>query len=888
MSGRDLFRRNPFRRNRETGDFSEEIQAHIQLEIDRLREQGLSEEAAQAAAYRMFGSARRARETFYESHRWLFWDHLVQDVRFGLRTLRKSPGFTVAVILTLALSIGVNTAIFSLANALLLKSLPYSHPERLGTIFARRTGSGSYDMRRNVDGEQWELLRDDVPSLLSAVSSTRTSGVNLKAGAHVQYLQEGRVSAHYFDVLALRPVLGRNFTEAEDLPHGPPTAILSYELWRAAFDSNPGVVGQAILLKGEPYTVIGVLPEGAATPLNAGIYTAMQPSREGEGQATNFATIVRLRDSASWQQADAELNRAMAQSRRMQSWLSDPGVRVAYYCLPLQKATTNTLRPQVLALMMAAGFILLIACANLAGLTLVRMLRRSGEIVTRLALGAPRWRIQRQIWVESLLLSIAGGAAGVAVGFLTLRGLLLLLPDQFLPVASVPLDNRVLSFTLFLSVLTSLLFGMLPALATKQVGLTSSLVGRSVIGSGSTRLRQGLIAAEVALTVVLLAGAGLLIRTLVNLESMPSGFSPNGVITAKASLDDARYHDPVAFHKLLDDSLASMRQIPGVENAAVGLTLPYERALIDSVKLTGGKESGREISTDTVYVTPGYFDTLQIPIVAGRSFTDADSPDAQDVVIINEIFARKFLAGENPVGQYLNKGERNLMIVGVVASTVGSSASGLTDARAPLTSEETIYVPAAQFRDSQFLPIIHAWFQPSWIVRTAGPVQDLPAQIQRSLASADPSLPISGFYSMRDLMARTLATQRIEVALLAAMALLALLLSAVGTFALVANMVAHRTREIGIRMALGAGRANVFGVFVGEGLALVAAGLMIGIIASLGVTRLLASILYGVGPGDPLTFLAVAAILLFVAFVACFIPARRAMRVDPMVALRYE
>jgi predicted permease len=828
-------------------------------------------------------------ERFYESGRWLWWDHLWQDLRFGLRMLARNRGFTVTVVLTLALAIGANTAIFSIVNALLLKELPYAHPERIGTIYARTTGPDSYDMRRNLDGEQWELLRDNVPSLISAVSGGRTSGVNLQAGSQVQYLQAGRVSAHYFDVLAVPPVLGRNFSEDEDRPHGPKTAILSNALWRTVFGGNREVLGQAVLLKGEPHTIIGVLPESATTPLNADLYTALQPSREGEGVGTNFQAITRLREGASWLQADAEMNRAWALSSRVQHFVkSSPGAHITYYSVPLQKGETDTLQPQVLALMLAAGFILLIACANLAGLTLVRMLRRASEIATRVALGASSWQIQRQLWIENLLLAVFGASVGIGVGFLALRGLLLLLPEHFLPVRDVPLDTRVLVFTLFLSLLTSVLFGMLPAFTTRKVDLRSSIGSRSIIGTGGVRLRQGLIAGEVALTVVLLAAAGLLIRTLIHLETMPPGFNPNGVITAKASLDDARYHEPANFRKLLTASLATMRRIPGVQNASVGLTLPYERALLDGVNLNDGKEAGQEITANEVYVTPGYFDSLQIPVLAGRTFTDSDAPDSQPVVIINQAFARKFFPGANALGRYLNQDHKNKLIVGVVADTVLSSAAKLNAGSAPLTSEEAIYLPAAQLTDSKALSVVHAWFQPSWIVRTARPVQGLTVQMQSALASADPNLPFSGFYNMNDLMAATLATQRIEVALLAAMASLALLLSALGIFALVANMVAQRAREIGIRLALGSTIQKAM-IHVGRsGVGAAALGLVVGLILSAGGLRAIRSVLYGVDVYDLPTILVVVLTLSVVTLLATTAPALRVRRIDPARTLREE
>jgi macrolide transport system ATP-binding/permease protein len=808
-------------------------------------------------------------------------ENLVQSLKLAVRQLWRAPGFTITVVLTLALSIGANTAIFSVVNALLLKSLPYAHPERMGTIYAQETGSHSSDERTGIDGEKWELLRDDVPSLISAVSAASSSGVNFEAGAQAQYLHAGRVSAHYFDVLALHPMLGRNFSEVEDRPHGPKTAILSNGLWRTAFGGNPQVMGQSFLLKGEAYTVIGVLPENAVTPLNADLYTALQPSREGEGQGTNFEAITRLRDGAIWQRANGEINRAWA-VRAQRFAKNNPGAQVTYYSVPLQRAATAPLQPQVLSLMLAAGSILLIACANLAGLTLVRMLRRTSEMATRLALGASRWQIQKQLWMENLLLALAGGVAGVGIGFIALRGLLLMLPEHFLPVATVTLDGRVLGFTLLLSLLTSVLFGMLPALTSGRVDLRSSISSRSVVDAGSLLLRQGLIAGEVALTVVLLAAAGLLIHTLIHLETMPPGFDPAGVLSAKASLDDARYRDPAAFQKLLDQGIAAMREIPGVQDAAVGLTLPYERALNDGVILSDGKEAGQQVGTDEVYVTPGYFDTLRIPVLAGRTFTDADGSDSQHVVIVNQAFMHKFFHGANPIGRYLNK---NMRIVGVVGDTVLSS--GLTGGAAPLTSEETIFIPAAQV-DGKFLTLVHTWFQPSWVVRTSAPLEGLNGQMQRALTGVDSNLPFSGFYSMKDLMAATLATQRIEVALLAVMASLALLLSAVGIFGLVANIVTQRTREIGIRIALGSTIRQAMMHIGKPGVSASAAGLVLGLMLCTLMLRAMHSVLYGVGTYDAATMVTVVLTLSFVTLFAIAVPALRVARIDPAKTLREE
>ena len=812
------------------------------------------------------------------------YDAFERDCRYAARQLWRSPGFAGMVILTLALAIGANTAVFSLVNALLLKDLPYEHPERIGTLYARTSGTQSADARRTIDGEQWERLRDDAPSLFSAVSALRTSGANVRAGAVVQYIRAGRISAQYLDVLRVRPVIGRNFLPDEDRPQGPRAAILSYRLWQSALNGSPNVLGQSVLLKGEPHTIIGVLPEGALTPLDADLYTALQPSQEGEGRAANFMVIMRLQDDATWQQADGELNHALSGTARARGFANtNPGAQLTYHAVPLQNAATDTLRPQVLALMLAAGFILLIACANIAGLTLVRMMRRTGEITLRLALGASHWQIQRQLWIEHVVLACAGGAAGIGVGLLALHGLLHRLPDQFLPVATVPLDTRVLGFTLSLSLLTCVLSGVLPAFASKKVDLRSSMGGRGVIGGGSVRLRQALIVGEVALTLVLLAASGLLIRTLIDLQTIPPGFNPTGVITAKASLDDVRYHDPRRFRQLLTESLTAMTQIPGVESAAVGLTLPYERALLNAVTLSSGKGAGQQVTTNQVYVTPRYFETLQIPVLEGRTFTEADSADGQPVVIVNQTFARRFFHQESAVGQYLNE---NVLVVGMVADTVLSSAARLNPGTAPLTREETIYVPAAQVVDARMLSLAHVFFQPGWIVRTAAPA-GVPALMQRALASADSQIPISGFFEMNDLMAATLARQRIAVALLTAMSSLALLLSALGIFALMANVVAQRTREIGIRMALGSTIPQTMIRVARTAVGASAVGLMLGLILSAAVLPAMRSVLYGVGVYDVPTMIAVVMTLGVVTLLGAM-PILRVARIDPVKTLREE
>ncbi len=807
---------------------------------------------------------------------------LAQNLSFGVRQLRRNPGFTATVIITLALAIGANTAIFSIVNALMLRSLPYSHPERIGTIFTQIRGATATDERHHISREQWELLRDNVAALMSAVSGIRPSGVNLEAASHVEYIHAARISAHYFDVLSIHPLIGRNLTEAEDLPNGPKIAMLSYNLWRNTFGSNSQIIGQSIRLKGEPYTVVGVLPDGATTPLNADVYTAIQASRQGEGAGTNFDCITRLRDNATWQQADAQINSAWLARKDRYELFDNPGAKVSYYSVPLQKGQSAELRPQALALMFAAGFILLIACANLAGLMLARMLRRTSEIATRLALGASRWQIQKQFWVETLVLAFIGGASGICVGYISLRGLLHLLPEHFLPIADVPLDLRVLGFAVAVSLLTSVLFGMLPASATHRFDLRSAISQRSGIHGGPVRFRQLLIAGEVALTVVLLAGSGLLIRTLIHLETLPPGFNASGVMTARASLDNVKYHDAAAFRKLLDESTDAMRGIPGVQYAAVGLSLPYERALNrGGIALTEGRSAGQQVVAGMTYITPDYFSALQIPLLSGRAFSSADVPGQQQVAIVNQTFMRKFFGGENPVGLHLDK---ETLIVGVVADV--AMAPGI-DAVAPLSDEQMVYVPAAQM-GGRMLSLAHMWFQPSWIVRTSRPVEGLTAQMQRALETEDPSLPFSGFYRMSDLLAKTLATERVEVALLSTMAGLALLLSAIGIFGLVTNIVAQKTKEVGIRIALGSTIRDAM-IHIGvPGARAAAVGLVVGLGLCAGVLRVMRSVLYGVAVYDVPTMISVVAVLASVTLIASSLPTLRIARIDPARTLREE
>ena len=879
---RSLFR-NLFGKKRVERQLDDELQAYVELAADEKIAAGASPDEARRRALADMGGMEPVKQAVRDRRAGARLETLWQDVRYGWRQIARNPGFTAAVVVTLALSIGANTAIFSIVNALMLRELPYARPDRIGTICWHIEGGNPFDGMSDIEGAQWEALRDDVPALIGAVYSEISSGVNLEAGRHVEYVRAGRVSARYFDVLGMRPELGRWFTADEDRPQGPNAAILSYALWKTAFHEDRQLIGQAIEIKGQPYTVVGVLPKGAETPLNADVFTDIKASRQGEGAAANLGVIIRLKDGATWSEVNAELNRAWSDEAR--HFVNDfhRGTKISFYTVPLQRGETATLRPKALTLMMASGFILLIACANLAGLTLVRMSRRAAEIATRLALGASHGRVQRQLWIESLLLAMAGGAAGVGLGFVALRGLLKLLPPDYLPVAGIPLDGRVLGFSLAVSLATSVLFGMLPALALRKIDLKRYISSRTVAGVERLRLRQALIAGEVALTVVLLAASGLLIRSLVHLETLPPGFNPQGVMTAKASLDDARYRDSAAFDRLLNESVAAMERIPGVQSAAVGLSLPYERPLNNGIELASGPERGQAVMTGTAYVTPSYFAALQIPLLAGRSFRDSDTRKSQPVAIVNRTFMREYFGGQNPVGQALERD--GTVIVGVVEDvTVAPHAERVND---PVGTMPMMYIPASQ-APAPFIALIHVWFQPSWIVRTSGPVSGLTGQMQRAMASVDPGLPFSGFYAMADHMAAALAMQRAEVALLGAMAALALMLSAVGIFALVANIVSQRTREIGIRIALGSTVRQAMATVAMPGIKWSAIGMAAGLVLCVGALRVMRNVLYGVGVYDAESIAGVIALLGLVIVIAVTVPVMRIAKTDPAATLREE
>jgi predicted permease len=803
----------------------------------------------------------------------------MRDLRYAARQLWKSPGFTLTVLVTLGLCIGANTAIYSVVDAVLLRAAPYPHPEQLGMVaYTARSSRGEYT-GAGQNGAMWEAVRDNATTVEAAAFSGGGQGVNLFADGAVLFVRQGRVSAGFFHVLGIAPLIGREFSRAEDTASGAPVAILSYGLWQRLFRGDGGAIGKAILLKGEPHTVIGVMPQDFRTESPADLWTPLRPSRTGEGRGINYGIVARLKPGVTIAAANAQLD-AIEQPLLVAMRFRE-GSEVHAHLTPLQTGLTSGFRNSLLVMWGAVALVLLIGCVNIAGLMLARAATRSREVATRMAIGAGRGAIVRQLLTESLLLALAGGALGVLVGKLALRGLAALGAQGFNMWNPVELNLRVLAATLLLTLMTSLLFGLAPAIATTRVDLRSILVegGRGLSGGKRRWSRQALVAGEVALSVVLLVGAGLLLRTFAYLQGLNPGFDPRHVMTAQLSLQDARYRKSAQVNRLFDESLDRIRKLPGVEAAAVGLSLPYEPPLNDSFRIPGGDAAASEF----VSVTPGFFETLRIPLLAGAYFSDSDAASTP-VAIVNEAFRRRYLRSREAVGSEIFTGKEKRRIVGVVGNIQQGSRLGNYG---PLATMPTIYIPMSQTSDA-FQQLVNTWFSPHWIVRTNLAPDAIARAMQREMQAIDPQLPFNGFHLMEEVQFRALKQQRYQAAIFSAMAGLALILAALGVYGMIAHAVTERTREMGIRMALGATLAQTVLALIRPALQLAAMGVVAGAIAARFASALLGSLLWGVRTTDPVTFAAVSATLLVVALGASLLPALRLSQLDPAVTLRSD
>ena len=894
-----------FWRKRKTSDFAAEIEAHLEHETERLKEQGLSEEEARSAARRAFGNVAQVEERFYESGRWLWRDHFLQDLRFGLRTLRKNPGFTVIAVLTLALGIGANTAIFTLLNAVLLRPLPVEKPDQLVMLGTGRA-AGSADDFANTQLYSYAFYRQVQQK--NQVFSDTSAILSLPLGMHgqvggrteLELLHVQLVSGTYFRMLGVNPVLGRAFTQAEDEPAGGhPVAMVSYSWWDHRFARDPAIVGKTISLGSTVYTIVGVTPPGffgTAVGQSPDVWIPLSMEKQispGWNGLDNkwFQSLYilgRLKKGVTTGQAQADVNLLANQiwreyaGQKLAKQQEDDLRHAQIQLTSIQHGLPHIrygAEPPLEILMTVVGLVLLIVCANLANLLLARATTREREIAVRMSLGAGRGRLVRQMLTESLVLALAGAIIGIVLAWWAGHVLVTMVPhgDEPLPLNVAP-DARVLGFTLLVSLATALLCGLAPALRATRIALGLSLkeARGSVASLSRPRLAKALIVSQVALSLVLLIGAGLFLRTLVNLSNVDTGFNKENVLLFGIDPPAAGYKEDQRVVSLYQQIEQRVSALPGIRANSISFFTFNQGEWTDPVSIAG-RTPTRENDMSATYnvIGPGYFATMGIPLLLGRAFGQQDTGASPKVAVINETFARWYLPGGSPVGKHFGlggdpKNSNDIEVVGEVK-----------DAKYQSLGERPF--PAAYFPYTQ-----HAQYLNDFEVRFSGKPEVVIAEVRQAVAQIDHSLPLAYTGTLVEQVNRSLAGQSLVAQLSSFFGLLAALLACIGIYGLAAYAVTRRTNEIGIRMALGAEPSRVLWMVMRESLTLAALGVAIGIPVSLAAARLIASVLYGLKTTDPATIALAALVMIAVAALAAYLPARRASKVDPMVALRYE
>jgi putative ABC transport system permease protein len=813
---------------------------------------------------------------------------LIPDLRFGARMLMKNPGFTAVAVLTLGLGIGANTAVFSVVNAVLLRPLPFDSPERL--VALGQTGARDRENLSQFSFRNFADLRDQT-KVFERLAAYYSNSVTLTGQGEAVRLRGVVATAELFPLLGASPALGRTFLPEEDNAGGGAQgypAILGWECWQQHFGGDPQVIGRLINLSGNAYTVVGVMPATfsfpvQAQPVEVWISPARDAERTGEGAIMvgrgylGWRVVGRLKDGATIEQAQAEAD-VVASSLAAQ--FADANQDMGIKLMPLLEWLVGNLRLTLMLLFGTVGVVLLIACANVANLLMTRAVGRQREVTVRLALGASRGRVARQLVTENLMLALGGGALGSLLAMVGTPLIVALSPAGFTRIAETSVDGRVLGFTALVSLLTGVLFGLAPALVVSRTELVESLKegGRSGAGGRhSGRARNLLVVAEVALALVLLVGAGLLVRTLTQLQNVPLGFEPRNLLTmtvAKSPTD--RPEETGEFFRQLTERL---RAIPGVTGASVTWQLPLSGASAATGLNIEGRpdEPAGKIPMGVIHSAgPDYFRTMGIPLLEGRDFTDHDDLNSAPVIIVNETLAKKFFPGGDALGKHIlpgfstNGNYRMREIVGVVGDV---KHQGLRSAAAA-----EFYFPQAQ------MPVTSM----TLVVRTARDPHALAAPVRRVVQAMDANAPVFAVMTAEEYMSRSLASARFNMTLLAAFAAVALVMTAVGLYGVISFSVSQATREIGIRIALGAKTRDAIRLVMGQGMILTLTGVAFGLVAAFGLTRVMAGLLFGVEATDPATFAGVALLLVAVAALACYLPARRATKVDPMVALRYE
>ena len=809
-------------------------------------------------------------------------ESLSRNVRFASRMLLKNPGFTLAAVITLALGIGGNTAIFTVTSAILLRPLPLRDPQQLVLINLKRVEGTKETTNGCCTLARFEQLRDRSQSF-SGVAAVTNDSLNLTGHGEPEQVPIARVSPNFFQVLGIKPHLGRSFADEEGLPEGKPVVMISDSLWHTRFGGSPSVVGETVNLDSTPQTIIGILPPDIHLPFiaPAEIWSARyfelslltpQHIRSGVGYLT---VLARLRPGVSLQSATAEMDILNRQYTSENPKAPDAGANTSILIGRLQELVVADIRTRLLVLSAAVGVVLLIACANVASLLLSRALARRKEIAIRAALGAERADIVSQLLTESVLLSLIGGACGLALGWIAIRALAASSAHTFLPEIPIGLDWRVLLFAFGISVATGLVFGAAPALQLSRTDVNSTLrdEGRGSAGSRSrTQIKGALVIGQVALSMVLLTAAGLLVRSFARLLTVSPGFDPENVLTMNISLPTVKYSDAQKQIAFFDELLRRVSSLPGVRAAGTSAALPLSRIRITPILVEGQPEVPLAERPFTVVeaVSPSFLETMRIPLRAGRGFSDADNQKSPRVVIVNDALAHRYWPNENPVGKHIAVGRQ------APAEVVGVASDAKNNGLA-LEADPQIYLPFAQ------LP----WGNMNLFVRTATEPHSMIAPVRQQISSIDPDQPVTRVQTVEELMNSSRTQPRFTMLLLGIFSATALVLAIVGIYGVLAYSVAQRRQEMGIRMALGAARADILQMVVNQGLLLAGAGIITGLLAALAITRIMSSLLYQVGTHDFATFAVTSLGFLSVATLASYLPARRATRVDPAEALRH-
>ena len=811
-------------------------------------------------------------------------EKLFQDLRYAARMLVKNPGFTIVAVVTLALGIGANTAIFSVVDRVLLNRLPYTRPDRLVMVWGTNPQQDrEIDLVSPADFEDWRRLN----TVFEDLAASRDASYSLTGMGEPVSIVGYRFAGNFFRVLGVNAAIGRTFAEDDDGAGSERVVVLGHKLWRRRFGGDPSVIGRSITLSGNPYTIIGVMPARFAHPQTVEMWAPLKlaslpPQVLANRQRRFLRVMARLKPGVTLDQAQAEMDQiAIRLQQENPQTNAGQGVKI----VSIQKEYAGDARTPLLVLLGAVGFVLLIACANIANLFLARAASRQKEIAIRLALGAARGRLIRQFLTESVLLSLIGGACGLVLTLWSTGFLVSLFPKNIanlsLPhVDEIPINGRVMGFTVLLALATGIIFGLVPAIQSAKIDLNNTLkeTGSNVAaGLRSGRFRGGLVVAEMALALVLLIGAGLMIKSFWRLQQADLGLDTHNVLTMEVMLPDYKYNEPRKRQAFLQEAMSRIENLPGVQSAGAISFLPLTGFWGTSTFTIEGQPPpapGAEPEADNRVVTENYFRTMGMRLLRGRAFTDQDSANAPHVAILNETAARRFFPDEDPIGKRINLGdatEPNMTeIIGVV-----------NDVKAFGLEEETHVDLYRPFVQAPF-PLI------AFAVRTAGDPMSLVSAVTAEIWSVDKDQPVFKVISMEQLAAESVTLRRVSMSLVVAFAVLALVLATVGIYGVISYSVSQRTHEIGLRMALGAQGRDVLKMLIKEGLLLALIGVALGLGAGIVLTRFMASVLYGVGATDPATFILVPLLLIGVAMAACFVPARRATKVDPMVALRYE